>query len=32
MGGTAEDARDTACGLNLDDPTAWTGIPDEVAA
>ena len=24
MGGTAEDALDTACGLYLDDPTAWT--------
>jgi hypothetical protein len=24
MGGTAEDALDTACGLYLNDPTAWT--------
>ena len=24
MGGTAEDALDTACGLYLGDPTAWT--------
>jgi len=24
MGGTAEDALDTACGLYLADPTAWT--------
>ena len=24
MGGTAEAALDTACGLYLDDPTAWT--------
>ncbi len=24
MGGTAEDALDTACGLYLTDPTAWT--------
>lgn len=24
MGGTAEDALDTACGLYLRDPTAWT--------
>ena len=24
MGGIAEDALDTACGLNLGDPTAWT--------
>ena len=24
MGGTAEDALDTACGLSLNDPTAWT--------
>ncbi len=24
MGGTAEDALDTACGLYLSDPTAWT--------
>jgi len=24
MGGTAEDALDTACGLHLTDPTAWT--------
>lgn len=24
MGGTAEDALDTACGLYLVDPTAWT--------
>jgi len=23
MGGTAEDALDTACGLYLSDPTAW---------
>ena len=23
MGGTAEDALDTACGLYLNDPTAW---------
>lgn len=23
-GGTAEDALDTACGLYLNDPTAWT--------
>ena len=23
MGGTAEDALDTACGLYLGDPTAW---------
>jgi hypothetical protein len=28
MGGTAEDALDTACGLYLGDPTAWTyGFP-----
>jgi hypothetical protein len=24
MGGTAEDSLDTACGLYLADPTAWT--------
>jgi hypothetical protein len=24
MGGTAEDTLDTACGLYLGDPTAWT--------
>lgn len=24
MGGTVEDALDTACGLYLNDPTAWT--------
>jgi hypothetical protein len=24
IGGTAEDALDTACGLYLNDPTAWT--------
>ena len=24
MGGTPEDALDTACGLYLNDPTAWT--------
>ena len=24
MGGPAEDALDTACGLYLNDPTAWT--------
>jgi hypothetical protein len=24
MGGTAEDALDTSCGLYLGDPTAWT--------
>jgi hypothetical protein len=24
MGGTAEEALDTACGLYLNDPTAWT--------
>ena len=24
MGGSAEDALDTACGLYLNDPTAWT--------
>ena len=24
MGGPAEDALDTACGLYLADPTAWT--------
>jgi hypothetical protein len=24
MGGTAEDALDTACGLYLNDPRAWT--------
>ena len=24
MGGTAEDALDTACGLYLNDPAAWT--------
>jgi hypothetical protein len=26
-GGTAEDALDTACGLYLNDPTAWTSDP-----
>jgi len=29
-GGTAEDALDTACGLYLADPKAWTGTPDEL--
>lgn len=27
MGGTAEDALDTACGLYLGDPTAWQPDP-----
>jgi hypothetical protein len=27
MSGTAEDALDTACGLYLGDPTAWTKPP-----
>ena len=27
MGGTAEDALDTACGLYLGDPTAWVSPP-----
>ena len=27
MGGTAEDALDTACGLYLGDPTAWITPP-----
>ena len=27
MGGSAEDALDTACGLYLADPTAWTWNP-----
>ena len=25
--GTAEEALDTACGLYLNDPTAWLGLP-----
>jgi hypothetical protein len=31
-GGPAEEALDTACGLYLADPTAWTRTPDELAA
>jgi len=27
--GTCQDALDTACGLYLNDPTAWTPPPDE---
>jgi hypothetical protein len=30
MGGSPEDALDTACGLYLADPTAWTSTPDEL--
>ena len=28
--GTCEEALDTACGLYLNDPTAWTHTPDEL--
>lgn len=27
--GSAKEALDTACGLYLDNPTAWTHTPDE---
>ena len=28
--GTCQEALDTACGLYLNDPTAWTLTPDEL--